>query len=149
MGTTLVSALIDEKNKRLYVINVGDSRAYMISDTQCEQLSHDHSYVQYLIDMGELTPAKAAKHPERNLITKAVGTTESVRPDIDIFDIPSPESSTYLLLCSDGLTGHVKDKDIQKHLISDSTLEEKAEELIALANKKGGSDNITALIAKF
>lgn len=147
MGTTLVSALVDETNKRIYIINAGDSRAYLISGAECTQLSHDHSYVQYLIDKGELTPAKAAKHPEKNLITKAVGTSEAVRPDIDIFDFPTYDSPAYLLLCTDGLTGQVKDKDIQKYLISDKTIEEKADGLIALANKKGGPDNITVLIA--
>ena len=111
-----------------------------------KQVSHDHSYVQRLVDSGELSPAKAANHPQRNIITRAIGIDSEVIPDVKKLDV---SGYTYLLLCSDGLHGEVKEQDIKK-LITDSETEsirDKADALIALANKKGGSDNITVLLA--
>ena len=155
MGSTLAAALICENPRELYIVNIGDSRIYAISSLECNQLSHDHSYVQYLVDIGELSPEKARKHPEKNLIMRAIGIEETVNADIDkISDAEicrAENEKIYILLCSDGLTGMVKDNDIQKVLVSDPdrSLEEKVNSLIASANKNGGSDNITVIVSEF
>ncbi len=127
-----------------FVVNIGDSRTYFINEEEIKQLSKDHSYVQYLVDRGELSPAKAATHKQRNVLMKAVGTESITLPDIEkhVF------LDGYILICSDGLYGEVKPADIKKTVLSDKTLKEKVEALIALANKKGGRDNITAVLAK-
>jgi protein phosphatase len=154
MGSTLAAALICQSSGELYIVNIGDSRIYAISSLECNQLSHDHSYVQYLVDIGELTPEKARTHPKKNLITKAIGVEESVNADIDkISDTEicrAENESVYLLLCSDGLTGMVNDEDIQSILISDSdrSVAEKVDSLVSLANEHGGNDNITVIVHK-
>ena len=129
----------------VFTVNVGDSRAYISTPDALTQITKDHSYVQYLIDKGELSPSKAANHPQRNIIMKAVGIDSTVLPDIDKALITEKEK-TYILLCSDGLYSEVKAADIQKIIHSEKTVEAKCEALVALANKKGGKDNITAVL---
>lgn len=153
MGSTLAAALICKDPDELYIVNIGDSRIYAITSLECNQLSHDHSYVQYLVDIGELSPEKAFNHPEKNLIMRAIGISELANADIDkISDseiLRTEDEPVYLLLCSDGLTGMIKEADIQKTVISDpcDSLEKKVDSLISLANKKGGNDNITVIIS--
>ena len=146
MGTTLVSAVY-VRERGLYLINVGDSRAYLINSKEIKQISHDHSYVQHLVDIGELSPSKAANHPQRNIIMRAVGISDEIKPDIDKINT---DDFTYLLLCSDGLHGMMKDSDIKKLVTAKAqeSVEEKVQALVALANKKGGNDNITVVLAK-
>ena len=144
MGSTLVSFF--RFGASSFLLNVGDSRAYLINDSEIRQVSHDHSYVQHLIDSGELSPSKAANHPQRNIITRAIGIDSEVIPEVKKLDTTG---YTYLLLCSDGLHGEVKDSDIKK-LITDSETEnirDKVDALVSLANKKGGNDNITVILA--
>ena len=143
MGTTLVAALII--NTDVYIINVGDSRAYTVLADTFEQASHDHSYVQLLIDLGDITPEEAENHPDRHVITKAIGISETLTPDIDLLETDTP---SHILLCSDGLTGMVKDDIIKNIMISPTSTEEKVEQLISLANENGGEDNVTVLIAE-
>ena len=145
MGTTLVSFF--NFNGSSFLLNIGDSRAYLINENEIKQISHDHSYVQRLIDSGELSPSKAANHPQKNIITRAVGIEPEVIPDVKKLDTTG---FTYLLLCSDGLHGEVKDQEIKKVIFDSSTdsIKEKAEALVSLANKKGGNDNITAVLAR-
>ena len=173
MGTTLVAALVRDNGRDLdsidhdvktyapngeepsapvttacvgiFTANVGDSRAYVSNGDSLSQITKDHSYVQYLIDKGELKPEKAANHPQRNIIMKAVGIESTVIPDVDKVIVTEREN-TYVLLCSDGLYSEIKGADIQKIIHSERTLEEKCEALITLANKKGGKDNITAVL---
>lgn len=146
MGTTLVSALVPENEERIFLVNVGDSRAYLISNKEIRQISHDHSYVQHLVDMGELSPSKAANHPDRNLLTRAIGIEGEVIPDVKVI---STTGFSYLLLCSDGLYGMVKDADIKKLVTSaEGDVRTKAEALASLANRKGGNDNITVILAE-
>lgn len=147
MGTTLVSFFRFDESGASYLLNVGDSRAYLVNKDEIKQISHDHSYVQRLVDSGELSPAKAANHPQKNVITRAIGIESEVIPDVKKLDTAG---FTYLLLCSDGLHGEVKDQDIKKTIFDDGTenIREKAEALVALANKKGGSDNITVVLAR-
>ena len=131
----------------VFVVNVGDSRTYISDEKGLHQLSKDHSYVQYLIDKGELSPKKAANHPQRNVITKAIGIDSMLIPDVEKHSFPE-EGERYVLLCSDGLYSEVKEEDIQKILRSDMSVEDKAVKLVARANKKGGRDNITVVIAR-
>lgn len=145
MGTTLVAALIADDN--LYTVNVGDSRLYLINKDSMKQLTRDHSYVQALIDMGQLTPDEAANNPHKNIITKAIGTQKKESPDV-FFTNLSGEMTEYLLLCSDGLTNYVKE-DVVHSMIKECTdLEECCTKLIEKANENGGGDNITVVLIK-
>lgn len=137
----------DSPSAGVFVVNVGDSRTYISDPTGLHQLSKDHSYIQYLIDTGELSPKKAENHPQRNVITKAIGIDSMLIPDVEKHRFPL-DGERYLLLCSDGLYSEVKKDDIQKILRSDMTVEDKVVKLVARANKKGGRDNITVVIAK-
>jgi protein phosphatase len=156
MGTTLVAALfVDDV---VYVVNVGDSRLYLISDNTITQITHDHSYVQHLIDNGSLTAEDARTHPYRNRITRAVGIKGDLETDIFSVDLASLDVC-YLLLCSDGLCGQLVPEDIYSIISSDhdidvvtdveSELQDKTERLIAAANDAGGPDNITAVLVRY
>ena len=150
MGTTLVAAL--------FVVNVGDSRMYLISDNTITQVTHDHSYVQHLIDSGTLSVEDARNHPFRNRITRAVGVDEDIECDIFSVELESLEVG-YLLLCSDGLCGVLlpediyalvsSDLDIDVVLDTEAELGDKTKRLIAAANEAGGPDNITAVLVKY
>lgn len=132
----------------VFTVNVGDSRVYLSSDGELKQLTKDHSYVQFLIDNGELEPEKADRHPRRNVIMRAIGIESTVIPDVQKHIIQG-NGSKHLLLASDGLYSELKSEDIQKIICSNSDLAEKCSDLIAMANKKGGHDNITAILAEF
>ncbi len=154
MGTTLVAVIVYKDF--FYAINVGDSRFYIVTEYEARQVSKDHSFVQYLIDNGKITPEEAKSYPRKNVITRAIGVSEKL--DVDFFSAPlEPWESGYLLLCSDGLSNYT-DGDVlvdilysetNEHLTPEAELTHKAERLIAYANEKGGSDNISAVIAKF
>ena len=149
MGTTLVAAVILHGLDYMFIVNVGDSRAYSLCGDTATQLSFDHSYIQFLIDKGDITPEEAATHPDRHVITRAVGVSESVRPDVDRIEIERMgDSQYYLLLCSDGLTGMVSNDEILRLVTSATDHEERLDSLIGAANNAGGDDNITVLIAE-
>lgn len=143
MGTTLVAALqIDDC---VYVANIGDSRLYLITDDEMVQITHDHSFVQYLVDIGEITPEEAEVNPNRNVITRAVGSEERTEPDIYFIDL-AKEGPCRLLLCSDGLTNYLSTDAIFEIMRRHTPSEEKAEALISAAMEGGGGDNITVVI---
>ena len=151
MGTTLVAALII-KNK-LYVANIGDSRLYIDSGKTLLQISEDHSYVQFLIDVGDITPEEAKTHPYRNRITRAVGIQPEI--DCDYFTVDlNKYPNAKILLCSDGLCGQVDNlvmhkiisKPISKKENADTHTEKTVDKLINEAMKAGGPDNITAIL---
>ncbi len=148
MGTTLAAVLI--KDGTVYCIHVGDSRVYLVEDRKLVRLTRDHSYVQMLVDMGELTPKEALTNPRRNIITKAVGTESAVEGDLLVRPLNGPPPSS-ILLCSDGLTGYVSDGRIRQILLGsrERTPEKMVEKLIDAANRGGGGDNITAVVALF
>lgn len=149
MGTTLVAALIIDGRDDIFIINVGDSRAYSVCGERIEQLSFDHSYVQFLVAKGDITPEEAKTHPDRHVITRAVGADESTKADIDIIEIERRQGLPYyILLCSDGLTGMVENEDILNIVTSSKSTEESVLSLIAAANEAGGEDNVTVLVAE-
>ena len=141
MGTTSVCAVV--KGNEVHLANVGDSRAYAVSDDEIRPLTKDHSYVQALVDEGKITQAEAREHPKKNIITKAVGISPSVEADKSILTLGSDES---LLLCCDGVIAHLTDEDIHK-IINDSPDPQSAcQKIVDTANERGGSDNISLII---
>ncbi len=147
MGTTLVSVLINE-NKQITVINVGDSRLYSINNGEIIQITHDHSYVQYLVDMGQITVSEAKKASIRNIIIRSIGNEAETVPDV--FNIDYNENG-YLLLCTDGLSNAVSNEQMLKLVKNVETKEDAdkcTDKLIKLANDAGGTDNITVILIK-
>ena len=142
MGTTVVVALV--KNDKAVIAHVGDSRVYLWKEEELYQVTKDHSIVQTLIDRGELMPEDAAHHPQKNMITRAVGVSRFV--DIDFIEITNLEASG-LLLCSDGLTNVCSDEEIKEVLLH-TPPEEVCEVLTNKANEGGGFDNITIVYMK-
>ena len=140
MGTTAVAAVID--NDKVYIAHVGDSRAYLIHDKSITQLTKDHSIVQEMIESGEITAEEANTHPNKNLITRAVGVDDSVEVDFIVIDFGSDD---YILICTDGLTNMVNDNQILE-LVSSCDYYEITEKMVNKANNNGGTDNITAVI---
>jgi serine/threonine protein phosphatase PrpC len=140
MGTTLSAALFIED--RVFVGQVGDSRAYLIRDGEIRQVSFDHSWVAEQVRMGGMTPEEAATSPYRNIITRSIGTQDTVEPDVFIEE--AIQGDTWVL-CSDGLTGHVEACEILK-IASSHPPTEAARQLIELASSRGGRDNITVFV---
>jgi serine/threonine protein phosphatase PrpC len=140
MGTTLVAAVI--LGRKVYLANVGDSRAYLVNKAGIVQITEDHSWVEEQVRTGLLTQEQAARHPQRNLLTRALGTKPTI--EVDLFQGELGEGDT-LLMCSDGLTGRVEDREIAA-MIREHPHEEAARLLVALANERGGQDNISVLI---
>jgi protein phosphatase len=149
MGTTLVAALVCD-GRSIAWINLGDSRLYTIDQRDILQVSKDHSYIQYMIDTGEITAAEAQNSPARNLITRAVGIEKDVSPDIDLFELSDEEmKSTTLLLCSDGLSGALPEEECMEIANRrDLSVEQKADLMIKGAIKHGSTDNITLILAQ-
>lgn len=143
MGTTVVAATI--KDGYLYIANVGDSRLYLI-DQDIEQITRDHSLVEEMIRVGELQRKDAKSHPDRNVITRAVGVHNMVK--IDFFDVKLEEGDQ-ILLCSDGLTNMVEDQAILRIIKESESLKEAASRLVNEANNNGGKDNISVVLAEF
>jgi len=146
MGTTCVMALINKAE--MYVAHAGDSRLYLIRDNNIKQLSKDHSTIQNLIDTGVLTEEEALLSDKRNQITKAIGIFEKVEPTVtkDAFRLKHNDK---ILLCSDGLTAHVSQKEILETTKAHSDVQEAAMKLIEKANSGGGSDNITVQLIQY
>lgn len=150
MGTTLVAAIVCDLAGSASVswINVGDSRIYTVDHRDILQVSRDHSYVQYLVDTGEISHEEAKGHPKSNIITRALGIENDVEPDIDTFPLSGPECAmTHLFLCSDGFSGALDEDDCMKKINDPATdVEEKATRLVAEMKEKDGSDNITLIV---
>jgi len=143
MGTT-TSVLLLSVNKYL-IGQVGDSRVYLLRDGALQQLTKDHSYVQEQVDAGFLTPEQARYHPYSNVITRCVGASPDVEPDLYAGEA---RVGDLFLVASDGLTGMVDDRRLQMLLLSRAEPERKVHALIAEANGRGGLDNITAIIVQ-
>jgi protein phosphatase len=143
MGTTITAALVSGSD--VAVGHVGDSRAYRLRQGQLEQLTEDHSLVADLVRSGRLTPEEADAHPQRSVITRALGTDPEV--DVDTFSVEA-EPGDVFLLCSDGLTTMVDDEEVSQTLARADTLEQAAKALVKAANRAGGEDNITVVLFK-
>jgi protein phosphatase len=141
MGTTLTAALLDDSE--LAIGHVGDSRAYMFRDGELSRLTRDHSLVDELVRRGELTEAEAAEHPQRSIITRALGPEADVTPDTSTYPV---RAGDVLLLCSDGLTSMISEDTMTEVLRAASSLDEAARALIEQANAAGGRDNITVVL---
>ena len=143
MGTTITAALV-EPDGRVAFGHVGDSRAYLLRDGRLDQLTDDHSLVAELVRRGELSPQEAEVHPQRSVITRALGTDPDV--DVDTFSVDARPGDIFLI-CSDGLSSYVDGEEIER-LISDNRfdLQSATKALIQAANRGGGDDNITAVL---
>ena len=143
MGCTLVAAVIEDGV--LYAANVGDSRLYLIHDGSIRQITRDHSYVEEMVAMGMMQRGSADYNRKKNIITRAAG----IRPDIvpDFFE-EELERGDYILLCSDGLSNMVDNDTLCSIILSEGSLKEKAQRLIAEANERGGTDNIAVVLVK-
>ena len=141
MGTTSVCAVV--KDNQIHLANVGDSRAYRVSDDEICRVTKDHSYVQALIDEGEITEEQAREHPRKNEITRAVGIMPSIEVDTMKLTLDSDES---LLLCCDGVIAHLSDDDIHKIIRDSPDPQTACQEIVDMANERGGSDNISLII---
>ena len=140
MGTTVVASTY--KDGILYVANVGDSRLYVVND-EIRQITRDHSLVEEMIRMGGIDRASARNHPDKNIITRAVGAMDTV--NVDFFEVEL-QAGDIVLMCSDGLTNMIEDEEILEILKREKGLEQKAEELIKTANQNGGKDNIAVVL---
>ncbi len=142
MGTTVV--LCEILGSTANIAYVGDSRAYIYSGGVLKQITKDHSIVQQLIDCGTITEEQAKYHPQRNMITRAVGTEKNI-----LVDCVSQELSNndYILICSDGLSSYV-DENVIKDILANAKTSEVAEKLIEAANASGGKDNVTAVVIR-
>ena len=140
MGTTVVVVTVQEG--RVCVANVGDSRMYVIG-REINQVTRDHSLVAEMVRMGEIGKDAAKDHPDKNIITRAIGAAEEV--DVDFFQV-EVETGDYILMCSDGLTNMVDDEDIKNIVMGQRDVAERAEKLVKAANDNGGLDNITVVI---
>lgn len=144
MGTTIVAATIC--NGELTVANVGDSRLYIISMGEkpaIRQITVDHSLVEEMILSGSLDRKDARNHPDKNIITRAIGAMDFI--DIDFFNVELQDGDL-ILMCSDGLSNMVEDEEMLEIIASEGTLAERGEMLISRANENGGRDNITVLL---
>lgn len=142
MGTTLVVCII--YNNKYYIANVGDSRLY-IKSNKLKQITKDHSYVSELLEMGAITESEARNHPNKNVITRAVGTEMSVQPDVYIGKF---NSSDTIIICTDGLTNMVSDDMISDVITNENEAKDITDKLIHLAKENGGTDNITVVTIK-
>jgi protein phosphatase len=141
MGTTMVVATI--VGQYAYVANIGDSRLYVVQE-EIRQITKDHSLVQEMVRMGELNAEEARNHPDKNIITRALGAEKTV--DIDFFDLKL-ESGNVILMCSDGLSNMVEDKKMEEIILDTGVdLETKGETLVQEANRNGGKDNIAIVL---
>ncbi len=143
MGTTLTAAM--REGRRIHLAHVGDSRAYLYRDGEFSQVTTDHTLVQHLIDEGQISEEEAATHPQRSIITRAIGVGLSV--DVDTFTLDLLDGDQ-LLLCSDGLTGVVDDRTIAEVLEHSDDAHAAVAELVRRANDSGGPDNITVVLVR-
>ena len=141
MGTTMTAAMLE--GERLVIAQVGDSRAYLLHQGKLQQLTRDHSLVAMMVEAGQLTPEEARVHPRRSVITRALGTDPSTKPDLYEIDV---EAGDRLLLCSDGLYGMVEDPAIQAIMTRTADPQRCASQLVNEAIAAGGNDNVTVVV---
>ncbi|GAB6137430.1 Stp1/IreP family PP2C-type Ser/Thr phosphatase [Halanaerobaculum tunisiense] len=141
MGTTLTLAVV--KDKQVTIGHIGDSRAYLYQQDQLRQLTDDHSYAGKLLRQGVINAQEAAKHPKRNLLTRALGIREEIEVDSMTLELTNQE---LLFFCSDGVTEMLSEAELTKIIEQQMKIEDKVDQIIKQANQAGGHDNITALL---
>ena len=141
MGTTVVVATVSDDV--LQVANVGDSRLYIIRQNEIRQVTRDHSLVEEMVRMGGIDRLAARSHPDKNIITRAVGALDSIEAD---FFREELKRGDMILLCSDGLTNMLEDEEIREIIDRETTLSEKGKQLVDAANENGGKDNISVIL---
>lgn len=141
MGTTVVLGVVHDNS--LHIVHAGDSRAYFINPLGIKQLTYDHSVVQGMVGRGEITEEEAMTHPQKNIITKALGIEKDIDPEYSKFEF---EKNNILMLCTDGLTNYLSGSDIFEVFGNCKTLEDFANALIDEAKRLGGKDNITVAL---
>ena len=142
MGSTLVVCTVQDKTA--IIANVGDSRLYLIREGEILQITKDHSYVEEMVKLGEINREEARNHPDKNIITRAIGVKNDVNADFFTVDLKNKDK---LLLCSDGLTNMLVDSEILDY-IENFELEEAVNKLVEEANNKGGRDNISVVLVE-
>lgn len=141
MGTTLVAALI--RSRHATVVNVGDSRAYMVNGGGIRQVTRDHSLVQMMVERGELTPERARTYPGKNFITRAIGTEPMVLCDLFRLEV---RKGDFLLLCSDGLSNTMDDQEILFEVVHGVNKQQCCGRLLDIAKNRGAPDNVTSIL---
>lgn len=143
MGTTLIAVLFDEYH--CIVSHVGDSRVYQFTNDSIKLITRDHSYVNILLENGEISEEEAQNHPKKNFILKALGTEPSIEPDFYEVTLDEP---VYLLICSDGLSNKLSTHEMAAIITLPLPLEDRGKKLVQLANDSGGEDNISLILVK-
>ena len=141
MGTTMIAVLLDEK--QCLISHVGDSRVYHFTNEAVELVTRDHSYVNILLENGEISEEEAKNHPKRNFILKALGTEISIEPDF--YEITLTDEA-YLLICSDGLSNKLTTEEMAQVVTQPISMQEKGKRFVQLANDHGGEDNISLIL---
>ncbi|WP_339215460.1 Stp1/IreP family PP2C-type Ser/Thr phosphatase [Solibacillus sp. FSL W8-0372] len=141
MGTTMIAALLDENE--CLISHVGDSRVYHFADEEVKLVTRDHSYVNILLENGEISEEEALNHPQKNFILKALGTEISIEPDFYELTL---SNEAYLLICSDGLSNKLTTTEMATIITPQISIEEKGKKLVQLANDRGGEDNISLIL---
>lgn len=141
MGTTIVAALV--LGAQAYLLNVGDSRAYLVREDGIQRITRDHSVVEDLVTRGDITPEQARQHPQKNLITRALGAEKALRPDLYRQTL---ESGDVLLLCSDGLSNLMDDQELLYEVIHGGDMETCCQRLLNIALNRGAPDNVTVVL---
>ncbi|GAB3793740.1 Stp1/IreP family PP2C-type Ser/Thr phosphatase [Virgibacillus kimchii] len=144
MGTTVVITICT--HEFVTIAHIGDSRCYMLGDSRFTQLTEDHSLVNELVRSGQISKDAAEQHPRKNVLLKALGTEEHITSDLESV---SWEQGNKLLLCSDGLTNKLSDEELKELLSSEMELREIGENMIELANDRGGEDNISLILIHY
>jgi protein phosphatase len=144
MGTTLTALAPLAAAPACVIAHIGDSRAYRLRGAELRQLTRDHTRVRHLVDAGMLTPRQARHHARASVLTRALGMDST--PQVDTFAMDAAPGDIFLL-CSDGLTTMLEDADIARLLATDAPLEARCKALVAEANRRGGTDNITVVLA--
>lgn len=140
MGTTVVAAIICDDV--LHIAHAGDSRAYIISGDTIKQITKDHSIVQHMVELGQITSEEAKVHPKKNVITRALGVEETIQ--VDYTEIPFNDGDI-IMLCTDGLSNFIDSKQVME-ILNSSNFYEFSDRLVDTANKNGGGDNITVVV---
>lgn len=143
MGTTISLALI--YNSKLYIGHVGDSSIFLIREDAIEKITEDHSLVEELYKKGSITKEEALNHPQKNVITRAVGSAKEIEVDIYVRELKTDD---IIVIATDGLTNMVKKEEIREKILKEKDLERTSEDLVFLAKDRGGHDNITIMIIR-